>query len=136
MGGARDAFRRIESVFRYAWRHDDAQHAALHHGIEAFGAIVPHEALPERFRAQRYPQMEQIIATERARLACRRRARPASAPRARHPCSLCGWSSMGCVCSKMGPFHGKRQQRLRSQTRSAVPRRAMRLLDVGVQGGT
>ena len=78
VGSTRDALRRIESVFRYAWRHDDAQHAALHHGIEAFGAIVPHEALPERFRAQRYPQVEQIVATARARLSAARRGGRAS----------------------------------------------------------
>lgn len=78
MGGTRDALRRVESVFRYARHHDDAQHAAVHHGIEAFDAIVSHDALPERFRTVRYPQMRRIITADRARLSAARRGGRAS----------------------------------------------------------
>lgn len=70
-GGVRFALREIEATFRYAHRHRDARHAARH-GIEAFESIVPHDGLPMAFRRTRFPQMQRIIASVRARVSARR----------------------------------------------------------------
>jgi hypothetical protein len=72
IGGPHDALKRIESVFRFALHHDDAQHAAIEHAIEAFDAIVPHDGLPSKFASLRYPQMREIMTRKRAKLSARR----------------------------------------------------------------
>lgn len=77
-GDIRGRLKAIERFYRWVLNNDEAQNAAVVHGIETFEVIQPHDGLPPEFRARRFPQMRAQIKSNRSRLLEIHRRRVAS----------------------------------------------------------
>jgi len=65
-GRIREALVLIERVFRFCMRDCDGRSVQAKLGVDPFGAVLPDERLPPRFRSHRFPQMCRLLAARRA----------------------------------------------------------------------